>query len=170
MVGKPMIDGGQSGDSPHVLLGFCSSPALPFLSSPTALGKTCGLSFKLRSSSLSMATMRTAVRRTRLRPCPIAPLSRAGSTNAPYKSKMGPTASTPPPRSTTLTIPDSPEPSTSAAASASGSATEAPPYLPRPLGVSDPPRTTPLTVQEKKARLLDEGARKAERKHLCVLA
>lgn len=41
-----------------------------------------------------------------------------------------------------------------------------PPYLPRPLGVQDPPSTKPLTEQERLAKLVDEKARLQERKHL----
>ncbi|KNZ51744.1 hypothetical protein VP01_382g1 [Puccinia sorghi] len=41
-----------------------------------------------------------------------------------------------------------------------------PPYLPRPLGVNDPPTTRPPTEQEKLAKLVDEQARLQERKHL----
>ncbi|KAA1094310.1 Mitochondrial ATPase complex subunit atp10 [Puccinia graminis f. sp. tritici] len=41
-----------------------------------------------------------------------------------------------------------------------------PPYLPRPLGVEDPPSTRPPTEEEKLAKLVDEQARLQERKHL----
>ncbi|POW02110.1 hypothetical protein PSHT_12241 [Puccinia striiformis] len=41
-----------------------------------------------------------------------------------------------------------------------------PPYLPRPLGVVDPPSTRPPTEEEKLAKLVDERARLQERKHL----
>lgn len=43
-----------------------------------------------------------------------------------------------------------------------------PPYLPRPLGVNDPPTTRPPTEQEKLAKLVDEQARLQERKHLLI--
>ncbi|PLW43723.1 hypothetical protein PCANC_19436 [Puccinia coronata f. sp. avenae] len=41
-----------------------------------------------------------------------------------------------------------------------------PPFLPRPLGVQDPPSTRPPTEEEKLAKLVDERARLQERKHL----
>ncbi|CAH7668057.1 ATPase assembly factor ATP10 [Phakopsora pachyrhizi] len=41
-----------------------------------------------------------------------------------------------------------------------------PPYIPRPLGVSKPPSTDPLTKEEKLAKLVNEDARLEERKHL----
>ncbi|KAI9628692.1 hypothetical protein H4Q26_017986 [Puccinia striiformis f. sp. tritici PST-130] len=43
-----------------------------------------------------------------------------------------------------------------------------PPYLPRPLGVVDPPSTRPPTEEEKLAKLVDERARLQERKHLSI--
>jgi ATPase complex subunit ATP10 len=43
-----------------------------------------------------------------------------------------------------------------------------PPYLPRPLGVGDPPSTRPPTEEEKLAKLVDEQARLQERKHLLI--
>ncbi|OAV94900.1 hypothetical protein PTTG_00790 [Puccinia triticina 1-1 BBBD Race 1] len=39
-----------------------------------------------------------------------------------------------------------------------------PPYLPRPLGVEDPPSTRPRTEEEKLAKLVDEQARLQEHK------
>ncbi|WAQ82005.1 hypothetical protein PtA15_2A318 [Puccinia triticina] len=44
-----------------------------------------------------------------------------------------------------------------------------PPYLPRPLGVEDPPSTRPRTEEEKLAKLVDEQARLQERKHLLIM-
>jgi ATPase complex subunit ATP10 len=43
-----------------------------------------------------------------------------------------------------------------------------PPFLPRPLGVQDPPSTRPPTEEEKLAKLVDERARLQERKHLLI--
>lgn len=41
--------------------------------------------------------------------------------------------------------------------------------LARPLGLPDPPRTTPLTEEEKLAKYLDPQKRLEERNHLCVV-
>jgi len=41
--------------------------------------------------------------------------------------------------------------------------------LARPLGLPDPPRTTPLTEKEKLAKYLDPQKRLEERNHLCVV-
>ena len=41
--------------------------------------------------------------------------------------------------------------------------------LARPLGLPDPPRTTPLTEKEKLAKYLDPQKRLEERSHLCVV-
>ena len=41
--------------------------------------------------------------------------------------------------------------------------------LARPLGLPDPPRTTPLTKEEKHAKYLDPQKRLEERSHLCVV-
>ena len=41
--------------------------------------------------------------------------------------------------------------------------------LARPLGLPDPPRTTPLTEEEKLAKYFDPQKRLEERSHLCVV-
>jgi hypothetical protein len=41
--------------------------------------------------------------------------------------------------------------------------------LARPLGLPDPPRTMPLTEEEKLAKYLDPQKRLEERNHLCVV-